>query len=375
MENQESSVNTEATTVDEINIGPIGNTQSREKSNISESERPSLVNLKNLGYNILKSLDDETVGDIDFPELDLCPECDNDILMSPLKAFSYLTCGHIFHRLCIEKKLFIGTSSACPAPDCGKSVDILDQADGLTIISDPPIPDPRVTTGISPLPELMGRFALSSPPIRMGGGTATQQVKSTLRCAKCSEDLSSYLPPLGFLRIFPQPQGPPKLLVYLTCMHIVHYSCIDNPRKLCPICPSTNDMETDDMETDNDEIVTDNFETQGSRTTQNKRTMNPASTEQSSSKKVKQTRKQIDRNDSPTLKKLIIELTSPESLEDGLSRDPLITLQSSVSEMDVNSLDFLNLYNKIGTAEDNLRRTTHDLLRCYYIFGQAIKQI
>ncbi|POG62620.1 hypothetical protein GLOIN_2v1694915 [Rhizophagus irregularis DAOM 181602=DAOM 197198] len=29
--------------------------------------------------------------------------------MSPLKAFSYLTCGHIFHRLCIEKKLFLGT--------------------------------------------------------------------------------------------------------------------------------------------------------------------------------------------------------------------------------------------------------------------------
>ncbi|CAG8716009.1 21210_t:CDS:1, partial [Rhizophagus irregularis] len=101
------------------------------------------------------------------------------------------------------------------------------------------------------------------------------------------------------------------------------------------------------METDNDEIVTDNFETQGSRTTQNKRTMNPASTEQSSSKKAKQIRKQIDRNDSPTLKKLIMELTSPESLEDGLSRDPLITLQSSVFEMDVNSLDFLDLYNKI----------------------------
>uniref|UniRef100_U9URN5 RING-type domain-containing protein n=2 Tax=Rhizophagus irregularis (strain DAOM 181602 / DAOM 197198 / MUCL 43194) TaxID=747089 RepID=U9URN5_RHIID len=359
MENQDSSVNTEVTTVDEINIGPIGNTQSREKSSISESERPSLVNLKNLGYNILKSLDDETVGDIDFPELDSCPECGNDILMSPLKAFSYLACGHIFHRLCIKKKLFIGTSSACPAPDCGKSVDILDQADGLTIISDLPIPDSRVTSqssGISPLSNLMGTFTLSSPPIRMGGikGTATQQVKSTLRCAKCSEDFSSYLPPLGFLRISPQPQGPPKPLVYLTCMHIVHYSCIDNPRKLCPICPSTNDTETADMETDNDEIVTDNFETQGSRTTQNKRTMNPASTEQSSSKKAKQIRKQIDRNDSPTLKKLIMELTSPESLEDGLSRDPLITLQSSVSEMDVNLLDFLDLYNKIGTAEDNL---------------------
>ncbi|PKY59916.1 hypothetical protein RhiirA4_412578, partial [Rhizophagus irregularis] len=199
MENQESSVNTEATTVDEINIGPISNIQSREKSSISESERPSLVNLKNLGYNILKSLDDETVGDIEFPELDSCSECGNDILMSPLKAFSYLTCGHIFHRLCIEKKLFLGTLNACPASDCGKNVDILDQADALGIVSNLPIPDPRVTSqssGISPLSNLiMGTFTLSSPPIRMEGieGTATQQVKSALRCAKCSEDLSSSL--------------------------------------------------------------------------------------------------------------------------------------------------------------------------------------
>lgn len=316
MENQESSVNTEATTVDEINIGPIGNTQSREKSSISESERPSLVNLKNLGYNILKSLDDETVGDIEFPELDSCSECGNDILMSPLKAFSYLTCGHIFHRLCIEKKLFLGTSSACPASGCGKNVDILDQADALGIVSNLPIPDPRVTSqssGISPLSNLMGTFTLSSPPIRMGGieGTATQQVKSALRCAKCSEDLSSSLPPLGFLRISPQPQGLPKPLVYLTCKHIVHYNCIDNPRKLCPICPST-DMEIDDLETPTE---------QSSSTAQKKRSSEFAS-EKDSNKKAKQTRKQIDRNDSPTLKKLIMELTSPESLEDGLSRDP-----------------------------------------------------
>ncbi|RIA98432.1 hypothetical protein C1645_113602 [Glomus cerebriforme] len=329
MENQDSSVNTEATTVDEINIGPIGNTQSREKSSISESERPSLVNLKNLGYNILKSLDDETVGDIDFPGLDSCSECGNEILMSPLKAFSYLTCGHIFHRLCIEKKLFLGTPSACPAPGCGKNVDILDQADALGIVSNLPILDPRVTSqssGISPLSNLMGTFTLSSPPIRMGGieGTATQQVKSTLRCAKCSEDLFSSLPPLGFLRISPQPQGPPKPRVYLTCKHIVHYNCIDNPRKLCPICPST-DMEIDDLETPTE---------QNSSTAQKKRSSEFAS-EKDSNKKAKQTREQIDRNDSPTLKKLIMELTSPESLEDGLSRDPLITLQSSVSEMDV----------------------------------------
>jgi hypothetical protein len=166
-------------------------------------EDPLLLILKTLDI-ISSKVSTMKLLDIDFPELDSCSECGNDILMSPLKAFSYLTCRHIFHRLCINKKLFIGTSSTYPALDCGKSVDILDQADDHAIISNLPIPDPRVTsqsTGISPLPELMGRFALSSPPIRMGGikSTTTQQLRNTLRCAKCSEDLSLYLPPLGFL--------------------------------------------------------------------------------------------------------------------------------------------------------------------------------
>ncbi|RIA85443.1 hypothetical protein C1645_741570 [Glomus cerebriforme] len=104
----------------------------REKSSILESERPFLVNLRNLGYNILKGLEDKTVRDIDFP---LCSKCDNDILMSPFKVFSYLTCRHIFHRLCIKKKLFLGIPSTCLAPGHGKNVDILDQADVFGIIS------------------------------------------------------------------------------------------------------------------------------------------------------------------------------------------------------------------------------------------------
>ncbi|GES88401.1 hypothetical protein GLOIN_2v1511284 [Rhizophagus clarus] len=198
----------------------------RKKSSIPESERPSLVNLRNLGYNILKSLEDKTVRDIDFPELGSCSECGNDILMFPLKAFSYLSCGHIFHRLCIENRLFLGTPSACPASDCGKSVDILDEAG---IISNP---DPRVISQSSGISPSMGTFALSSPPIQM---------------------LSSNRP---------QPQGPSKPLVYLTCKHIVHYNCIDNSRKLCPICPST-DMEPEEMEIDDDNMLLTNIPDSG----------------------------------------------------------------------------------------------------------------
>jgi hypothetical protein len=170
-----------------------------------ESERPSLVNLKNLGYNILKSLDNETVGDIDFPELGSCFECGNDILMSPIIS-------HVrtyFSQTLYQKKTFSWHSKCMFSPNCEKSVDILDQADALGIISNLPIPDSKVTSqsaGISSLSNLMGTFVLSLPAIQMGGieSTATQQLRSTLRCAKCSENLSLYLPPLGFLRIFPQ---------------------------------------------------------------------------------------------------------------------------------------------------------------------------
>ncbi|CAB4378936.1 unnamed protein product [Rhizophagus irregularis] len=116
MENQKSLVNTEAITLNEINIGSIGNTQ------------------------------------------------------------SFLICGHIFYRLCIEKKLFLGTLNTCPASGCEKNVDILDQADVLSIISNLPIPDSRVTfqsSGILPLSDLMETFTLSSPPIRMEGIKST----------------------------------------------------------------------------------------------------------------------------------------------------------------------------------------------------------
>ncbi|RIB13496.1 hypothetical protein C2G38_2040935 [Gigaspora rosea] len=85
----------------------------------------------------------------------------------------------------------------------------------------------------------------------------------------------------------------------------------------------------------------------------------------------KKAKKEVKREDSPLLKKLIQELTSPTHQQ----VEGPITLQSSISEMDVASLDFLDLYNKIDTAEDNLQRTIHDLIRCYYNFGQAIKQL
>ncbi|RGB21383.1 hypothetical protein C1646_778188 [Rhizophagus diaphanus] len=65
----------------------------REKSSIPESERSSLVNLRNLGYNILKSLKDKTVRDIDFPELHRSKSEKSGINQSPIRHQSVIRKG------------------------------------------------------------------------------------------------------------------------------------------------------------------------------------------------------------------------------------------------------------------------------------------
>ncbi len=209
----------------------------RKKGKTPKSGESSLDNHMKLAYNILKNFKDDIVRDKEIPGLDQCSECNNKVLMHLPKAFTILSCGHIFHRICIEKKLLLTMLNTCPFPDFGKNVDIIE-----------PFPTTNQESPISALSNMMSeRFILSSPIIRMEGieNTGFQQARSYLRCAKCSEDLSSCLPPIGFLRIPPQalPQAPSKPLVYLTCKHIVHYHCIDSPRNLCPICPTANDIE------------------------------------------------------------------------------------------------------------------------------------
>ncbi|CAG8728341.1 17438_t:CDS:2, partial [Racocetra persica] len=67
------------------------------------------------------------VQDIEIPEIPKCSICTKDILSIAYKAFTTLECGHVFHRVCIEKKIMHTTPSICPSPNCGKSVDVVDE--------------------------------------------------------------------------------------------------------------------------------------------------------------------------------------------------------------------------------------------------------
>src|SRR3954454_12291484 len=98
----------------------------RKKGKTPKSGESSLDNHMKLAYNILKNFEDDIIRDKEIPGLDQCSECNNEVLMHPPKAFIILSCEHIFHRICIEKKLLLTMPNTCPFPNCGKNVDIIE---------------------------------------------------------------------------------------------------------------------------------------------------------------------------------------------------------------------------------------------------------
>src|ERR1044072_12089 len=288
-------------------------TKAPESFQVPERSRPSLVNHRNLAYSILKKLGDDAVKDAEFTDLGKCPQCDKDILSPPFEAFTTLPCGHVFHRECVENKFLLTCQNNCPVADCNATVKPVVSERRFSVTS-------SQSTAASLVRRMSNQLQVDSPVIQedpMEGvqDTLNQETETRLTCAKCSEEIT-----LDFS----------KDTVLLSCKHVVHYDCINNPQKLCPICQSSEGAEA-----------------RGKRSSE-------FASETVPSKKAK---KQVKREDSPTLKKLIRELTSPTYQQ---AEGP-ISLQSSVSEiseMDVSSLDFLDLYNKIDTAEDNLQRTT-----------------
>ncbi|CAG8720579.1 7713_t:CDS:2, partial [Dentiscutata erythropus] len=239
----------------------------------------------------------------------------------------------------------IGHASSVEYYGCGNNVEILDQANPLGTVSNLPLTNPKEasqSTGISPL--MCETFI---PPILMEEieDIATQQVKSNLRCAKCSEDLSSCLLPIGFLRFSLQLQGPLKPLIYLTCKHIIHYNCIDNPQKLYPICPSTI------IEPEEEEELSVDSEEQPD--TSSKKCFNEGTDVNSSTPK-KKAKKAVRREDLPILKKLIKELSAP--IPQQSSSGSIISLQT-FPNMDISSVNFCELDNKIINAKDSNKKT------------------
>ena len=105
MENQESSVNTEAITAVEINMDPIDNIQSRDIYKVQPGRNKAL---KSIALNILKYLPEDILREEpDFssiksnntiPDYGPCGECDVPILTEdPPRSLVLNVCGDVIH--------------------------------------------------------------------------------------------------------------------------------------------------------------------------------------------------------------------------------------------------------------------------------------
>src|SRR3954462_15522372 len=79
-----------------------------------------------------------------------------------LKAFTVLSCGHLFHRFCIEKKLLVFRPDMYSFSDCEKKVEIIypvftyTRRDSQSFLS----------SGVSAISNIMNeKFILNSPVI------------------------------------------------------------------------------------------------------------------------------------------------------------------------------------------------------------------
>src|SRR5947208_10610164 len=87
------------------------------------SSSSGLPNLRNLAYSILKNLGDEIVNGREFTELGKCSQCDKEILSLNFEAITILSCGHVYHRGCIEKNYLLTQKNKCLFPNCTATVE------------------------------------------------------------------------------------------------------------------------------------------------------------------------------------------------------------------------------------------------------------
>ncbi len=74
--------------------------------------------LKALSLNFLRNT--SKITDEHIPKLNPCHFCDKEILALSLHSFTVLSCGHIYHRICLEKHIVQSETRfpLCPISSC-----------------------------------------------------------------------------------------------------------------------------------------------------------------------------------------------------------------------------------------------------------------
>src|SRR5215216_2427752 len=84
----------------------------------------NISHLETLALNILNNISPEKVAEsVVISEQEPCSKCNEELFLYEIKRpLTILSCGHTYHRDCIERSIKI--SPSCPRPDCKKEVEL-----------------------------------------------------------------------------------------------------------------------------------------------------------------------------------------------------------------------------------------------------------
>ena len=134
MENQESSVNPEAITANDINMDDIVDTSTQKSSNIAEKAiSMNKSQITTLALNLLSTDSRIRSSGIHIPEMKPCILCKQKFTIhpdEPIKEFTMTTCGCLYHQKCLEGFLLNVAKTraklSCPNWDCkGREIETL----------------------------------------------------------------------------------------------------------------------------------------------------------------------------------------------------------------------------------------------------------
>ncbi|CAG8742976.1 4710_t:CDS:2, partial [Acaulospora morrowiae] len=90
------------------------------------------TDLEALSLNYLRSQDISVVpDDNNIQKLQPCKLCNKAILGFNLEAFTVLDCGHLFHRICLEKHIIRGATKYPTCPTCNTDIEIFREETAL----------------------------------------------------------------------------------------------------------------------------------------------------------------------------------------------------------------------------------------------------
>ncbi|CAG8619843.1 497_t:CDS:2, partial [Funneliformis mosseae] len=227
-----------------------------------------------------------------IPDYGAYQECDKPILTEdPPRSLILNVCGDMIHRTCVRGIDKRGTLYC----SCGKDDD-------------------------------------SDPLLSLEGFEFNDDLFEKA-CDKCSEVISKVL----LLRLDASVSKP---LVLLPCRHKAHFECISNKSKLCPKCPSIDDLEKEGY------YISPAFD--------------------------KAPKKRKRKDDSRKATRGTKVQTIIRELSIRLASEVLIGAPLESSDMREVSNQFHKLYYEIDDAEKNGDRTNRDLVHFYFRFGKAL---